>query len=584
MKMPNAHRSPRRYRCAVLAACLAALASVAVADSPSAGDAPQGFVEFYPAYGSTLGQDVFIYLIRDSQDKIVHEIGKGACVKSIVDMQKVRFPAGFDYSAMGSLDWFSCQHKYVYYTVLTNRGWHDFQGSCRDRKPFVSVAGPAGKAIFAVELRNQHAMPLYVEIEVRAGMVAPVRLNFTKTSSDQGEMQVISEEPFPIADRPLWTARRRSEKRPKQAAGQAPVSAGAPVITARYEIGGATVTVSTGSIEQAFQAKAVLEKAAEGLDLTQSPGQTEFDRRWQQQKKAHPELSGLAVAIATVPGTPPPQAPMTPSELEKFNVRKKASEMSLAKESAELARIRSREIEIEKMTDQALLTKIAAEDPEERFRAAAVGQITDQALLTRYTRDASDRVRMAACRNLDDQDLLVKIAYEDEASWVSDAAVKRIADQAVLAKIAFAEGRWGTSRAAVLALSDQGHLARVAREHRLAEYRRLAAEKLTDGSVLDKIAQEDDSPEVKQAARERSQLIPIMEKFDQTNWAAYEQTQDLAALAKLATRSIFSATRVKAIGKLEDRALLDAIFRGAESEEIRRAAKLRLGELKAAGK
>jgi antirestriction protein len=554
---------------------------MAVADPPDANDTPQGYVEFYPAYGSTLGKDVFVYLVADSPDKIAPEITASACFKSILDMLRSRYPNGLDYSAMDDIGWFRCQFKNSSRLILNNRGWHDFQGFCRDRKPFVSVARPSGKARFAVEVLAAQAKPVYVEIDVRAGMVTPVQLNFAEIDSDQGTMSVVLEEAFPIADLPLWTAQRRSEKRPKRPAGQTPASAGGTTITASYEIGGATVTVSTGSIEQAFQAKAILEKAAEGLDLTQGPGRAEFDRRWQREKKARPELGGLAVTIAADPGAPPPPVQEAPAELE---ARKKASQEFLKKEIAESDRVLFREREIAKMTDQILLTKIAAEDPEERFRAAAVSQITDQALLTRYARDASDRVRMAACRNLDDQALLVKIACEEKLPWVCEAAVKRIADPAVLAKIAFAEGMWGTSRAAVMALSDQEQLVRVAREHRLAEFRGLAAAKLTDRSVLDKIAQEDESAEVRRAARERSQSIPIMEKADQANWDAYERSQDMAALAKLATISIFWDTRLKAIAKLSDRVLLDELFRQADNEAIRQAAKKRLGELSAAAK
>jgi hypothetical protein len=519
------------------------------------GNAAMGYVEFYPAYGSTLGKDVFIYQLRDSREKVVHKMTESDSYKSAVDFILSREP-NFDFAKQNDQMWVACTYQGASHRIVDNHGWYDFLGRCRDKKPYVTVACPPGKNRFSIQMIDSQTGALYVDVDVFQGMITPVRMNFfyIDAGHETGKMYVTEEKRFPMEENGAWLEKKRSEKRPAQEDFRSIEQLSKALFTVSSQINGVRISISGIDLTYSVRVQELLEGIATGLDLTNEDDRAEFLKRIGKGKNEHPELRDIKL---TFPASVEEETSSSANETDKLEEIKRESQEVADRNIAEQDKMRKHEIGIEKMKDQDALAKLAAEEKNPRFRAAAVSGLTDQALLSKYAlKDEDIGVRQEAIKKVSDQAILIKIALEDKVVLARCAAVERITDQTFLARLAVEDKEWGVYDAACRALRDQALLTAVIMKNGY----RPAIDLLENQRDIAQIALSHADPSVREKALDR--------------------LTDQALLAKFVQEEKKDWLRINAIMKLLDLSVLEKITLEDQSPDVRKAAKDRLNRIR----
>lgn len=227
-------------------------------------DAPKGYVEFYAAYGETPGKDISIIDVATGDSEALHQY----------ERNRLRFACA--------------------------PGAHTFLIAPR----FYANSGhPEPKPLTEPEIAVFLAMDSQlVAVNVVETKVTPVRVIFSEISragnNVRFNMKYTVESPQTLEQHQLRITQQNAEKRPKQSASSpATVS-----LTAQYPISGATFSVAGGDVRQTFEARELLDRAAKGLDLTKESDKAEFVKRYQEERKKHPELQNLIIMCPAIKG------------------------------------------------------------------------------------------------------------------------------------------------------------------------------------------------------------------------------------------------------------------------------------------
>jgi uncharacterized DUF497 family protein len=205
---------------------------------------------------------------------------------------------------------------------------------------------------------------------------------------------------------------------------------------------------------------------------------------------------------------------------------------------------------VKKLNDQTAFANIAKNDLSSDVRKLAVEKLTNQSILADIAKNHKDyTMRRIAIEKINNAELLVNIAKSIEDDELRIRIADKLSDyllsQDIYADIAINSINMGNCREAVDKLTDQASLAEVAKNGHYAFVRLEAVKKITDEAIIQAvcadIAKNDTSdPETRKSA------VTILE--DQT------------VLGEVAKKDKSADVRMAATGKLNDKALSQAIY------------------------